>query len=111
MISVIKSFCLHGLKGILIDVEVDVTSGIPSWEIIGLADTHIKESKGRVKSAIRNCGIEIKSRKYIINLSPSNIKKDGAVLDLAIAVRSIRIYWVYKKTKFRGKYFFRRAVS
>ena len=52
----------------------------------GLPDTNIRESKERVRTAIKNCGIEIESRKYIINLSPANIRKDGAVLDLAIAI-------------------------
>lgn len=86
MIAIIKSMCLCGLEGIVIDVEVDVSSGIPCWEIVGLPDTNIKESKERVKTAIKNCNIELLSRKYIINLSPANIHKNGAIFDLAIAV-------------------------
>ena len=69
-----------------IDVEVDISNGIPCWEIVGLPDTSIRESKERVRTAIRNSGFELYSRKYIINLSPANIRKDGAILDLAIAV-------------------------
>ena len=86
LLSITKSMCLHGLDGILIDVEVDISNGIPSWEIVGLPDASIKESKERVKTAIRNCGIEVASRKYVVNLSPANVRKDGAILDLAIAV-------------------------
>ena len=86
MISVVKSMSLQGLKGMLINVEIDISSGMPCWDIVGLPDTNIRESKERVRTAIKNCGIEILSRKYIINLSPSSIRKDGAVLDLAIAV-------------------------
>ena len=86
LLSITKSMCLHGLEGILIDVEVDISNGIPSWEIVGLPDASIKESKERVKTALRNCGIEVASRKYVVNLSPANVRKDGAILDLAIAV-------------------------
>ena len=60
--------------------------GMPAWSIVGLPDTGIKESKDRIKTAIKNCGIELQSRKYIINLSPADIKKEGTGLDLAIAV-------------------------
>lgn len=52
----------------------------------GLPDITIRESKERIRTAIKNCGIELLSRRYIINLSPANIKKEGAILDLAIAV-------------------------
>ena len=86
MLSIVKSMSLHGLEGVLIDVEVDISSGMPCWDIVGLPDTNIRESKERVRTAIKNCGIELLSRKYIINLSPATIKKDGAILDLAIAV-------------------------
>ena len=86
MLSFTKSICLQGLDGIIIDVEVDISSGMPSWEIVGLPDTNIRESKERVRTALKNCGIELLSRKYVINLSPSNIKKMRASLDLAIAV-------------------------
>lgn len=86
MLSVVKSMSLQGLDGVLIDVEVDISSGMPCYDIVGLPDTNIRESKERVRTAIKNCGIELPSRKYIINLSPANIRKDGAILDLAIAV-------------------------
>lgn len=86
MLSFVKSMCLQGLEGILINVEVDISPGMPCWEIVGLPDTNTKESKERVRTAIKNCGIELLSRRYIINLSPANVRKTGAILDLAIAV-------------------------
>lgn len=86
MLSFVKSMCLQGLEGILINVEIDISSGMPCWEIVGLPDTNTKESKERVRTAIKNCGIELLSRRYIINLSPANVRKTGAILDLAIAV-------------------------
>lgn len=86
LLSVIKSMYLYGLEGVLIDVEVDVSTGMPCWDIVGLPDASIKESKERVKTAIKNCGIELQSRKYIINLSPSNLHKTGPIFDLPIAI-------------------------
>ncbi len=86
MLSIVKSMYLQGLTGVLVDVEVDVSNGMPCWDVVGLPDTTIKESKERIRTAIKNCGIELLSKKYIINLSPANIKKDGANFDLAIAV-------------------------
>lgn len=85
-LSIIKSMSLQGLEGVLINVEVDISSGMPLWQVVGLPDASIRESKERVRTAIKNCGFEVLSRKYIINLSPANIKKEGSMLDLAIAV-------------------------
>ena len=53
MLSFVKSMCLQGLEGVLINVEVDISSGLPYWEIVGLPDTNIRESKDRVKTAIK----------------------------------------------------------
>lgn len=86
MLSVIKSIALQGLDGILVRIEVDISSGLPSWDIIGLPDISVKESKERVRTSIKNCGINLLSRKYVINLSPANIKKQGSIFDLAIAI-------------------------
>lgn len=86
MLSVIKSMVLQGLNGTLINVEVDVSSGMPIWEIIGLPDISVKESKERVKTAIKNCGIDIPSRRYIINLSPANLRKEGSYFDLPMSI-------------------------
>lgn len=79
---------LQGLNAMLINVEVDVLSGMPAWNVVGLPDTAIKESKERIRTAIKNSKVELLSRKYIINLSPADIRKEGASLDLAIAVRN-----------------------
>lgn len=86
MLSIVKTMSLHGLNGYLIDVEVDVSSGMPSWDIVGLPDTSVKESKERVRTAIKNSGIEFPSRKIIVNLSPASTKKEGSLFDLPIAI-------------------------
>lgn len=97
LLSFVKSMCLQGLEGILIDVQVDISSGMPCWEIVGLPDTNIRESKERIRTAIKNCGIELLSRRYVINLSPANVRKTGAILDLAIAVGILISMKIIKK--------------
>ena len=105
MLSFVKSMCLQGLEGVLINVEVDISSGLPYWEIVGLPDTNIRESKDRVKTAIKNSGIELLSRRYIINLSPASVRKNGASLDLAIAIGILISMRVIKYTNLRDTIF------
>ncbi len=86
MISIVKSMCLHGLEGYSIEVQVDVSGGLPGFEIVGLPDTSIREAKERVRTAIKNSGYELQSRRIIVNLAPANTKKEGSYLDLPIAI-------------------------
>lgn len=86
MISIVKSMSLHGLEGYPIEVQVDVSGGLPCFEIVGLPDTSIREAKERVKTAIKNSGYELQSRRIIVNLAPANTKKEGSYLDLPIAI-------------------------
>ena len=76
----------NGLDGILITVEVDISKGIPNLNIVGLADTSIKEAKERVRSAILNSGFEFPLGRITINLAPADIRKIGSLLDLPIAI-------------------------
>jgi len=75
-----------GLDPYIIEVEVDVSGGLPEFTIVGLPDTTVKESKERVRTAIRNAGFEFPPRKVIVNLAPADIKKEGPGFDLAIAI-------------------------
>ena len=86
MISKINSVGLTGIDGYNIEVEVDISNGIPSWDVVGLPDTAVKESKERIRSALKNSGFNIPGRKIVVNLAPADIKKEGASLDLAIAL-------------------------
>lgn len=86
MLAITKSIALQGLKGYLISIQVDISAGMPYFEIVGLPDTSVRESKERVKTAIKNSGAEVLSRKIIINLAPADTRKEGSSLDLAIAV-------------------------
>ena len=67
-----------GVNGVLIDVEVDVSNGFPGFDIVGLLDTAVKESKERVRTAIKNSGFKVKQQKVTINLAPANIRKDSS---------------------------------
>ena len=86
MLSIVKSMALNGLNGYLVDVQIDVASGLPHWEIVGLPDASVRESKERVRTAIKNSGIEFPSRKITVNLAPANTRKEGSFFDLPIAI-------------------------
>ena len=86
MLSIVKSMSLQGLEGFLVDVQVDVSSGMPNWEVVGLPDATVKESKERVRTAIKNSGFEFQSRRIIINLAPADTRKEGSFFDLPIAI-------------------------
>ena len=86
MLSIIKTMSLHGLDGYLIEVQVDVSPGMPEWTIVGLPDTSVKEAKERVRTAIKNSGFEFQSKKIIVNLAPANTRKEGSLFDLPIAI-------------------------
>lgn len=86
MLSIVKSMSLHGLDGYLVDVQVDISAGMPAWEVVGLPDATVRESKERVRIAIRNSGFDFPSRKIIINLAPADKRKEGSFFDLPIAI-------------------------
>lgn len=90
MLSKVKSMSLLGVDGYLVDVEVDVSGGMPSWDVVGLPDTAVKEAKQRVRAALKNIGIDLPSRKITINLAPADTKKEGSCFDLPIAVGILR---------------------
>ncbi|GAA0078040.1 YifB family Mg chelatase-like AAA ATPase [Clostridium sp. CTA-5] len=76
----------NGLEGFLIEVEVDISKGLPMFSIVGLADTSVKESKERVRAAILNSGFDFPLGRITINLAPADVRKIGSLLDLPIAI-------------------------
>ncbi len=86
MFSKVKSFGISGLNGYKVDVEVDMSGGKPSFDIVGLPDVAVKEAKERVRYAIKNTNFTFPAGKIAVNLAPANIKKVGANFDLAIAL-------------------------
>ena len=86
MLAGVKSYALEGLEGYAVDVEVDVNNGLPGVETVGLASAATKESKERVRAAIKNSGFSYPMRRITVNLAPAETKKEGAALDLPIAI-------------------------
>lgn len=86
MLSKIYSSVVLGIDAKPVEIEVDVGRGLPAVNIVGLPDTAVKESKDRVKSAIKNSGFDFPNRKITINLAPADVKKEGAGFDLPIAL-------------------------
>lgn len=86
MLAKTTGYVLTGLEGNAVDVEVDTNLGLPAFEIVGLPDAAVKESKERVRSAVKNSGKKFPVHKITVNLAPAELKKEGAGLDLPIAV-------------------------
>lgn len=86
MLSKVKTCVLVGLNGNIVEVETDISRGLPMFSIVGLPDISIKESKERVRTAIKNSGYEFPLSRITVNLAPANLKKEGSQLDLSIAV-------------------------
>ena len=86
MLAKAYSVGLLGIDGFSVCVEADITGGLPGFEIVGLPDAAVKESKERIRSGIKNSGYAFPSKKLIINLAPANLRKEGPGYDLPIAV-------------------------
>jgi magnesium chelatase family protein len=86
MLAKVLSAALVGIDAHLIDVEVDIAGGLPQFSVVGLPDTIVRESRDRVRSALKNTGFHFPAKKITVNLAPAGIKKEGAGLDLAIAI-------------------------
>ena len=107
MLAKVKSAAVVGLEGRLIDVEVDISSGLPSLTIVGLPDTAVQEARERVRAAIRNSGCSFPMKRIVVNLAPADLKKAGPAYDLPIAVgillSSEQIYADVSQTIFLGE--------
>ena len=108
MYSKINTCVLQGLNGYIIEVETDLSRGMPVFNIVGLPDASIKESKERVRTAIKNSGFEFPLSRITVNLAPANLKKEGSQLDLAIALGILRAMGVisdfdFQETAFIGE--------
>ncbi|MGN7412223.1 YifB family Mg chelatase-like AAA ATPase [Paenibacillus sp. SAF-068] len=86
MYGKLHSACLYGIDGVLIEVETDLSNGLPQTSIIGLPDSAIREAVERVRAAIKNCGYQYPLQRITINLAPADLRKEGSSFDLAIAM-------------------------
>ena len=90
MLSKVISFALNGLDGVAVEVETDINKGMVSYDLVGLPDAAVKESKERVRSAIKNSALRFPVSKITVNLAPADIKKEGSHYDLPIAVSILK---------------------
>ncbi len=86
MLAKIKSYGLYGLEGFMVTVEVDVSNGLTACDIVGLPDAAVRESRERVRAAIKNSGYTFPIGRVTVNLAPADRKKEGSIYDLAIAL-------------------------
>ena len=84
MFAKLKSIGLFGMDSYLIDVEADISTGLPGFDIVGLPDAAVKESRDRVRAAIKNCGYKFPVGRITVNLAPADVKKEGSIYDLPI---------------------------
>ncbi len=92
MFSRIKSIGIFGMESYMIEVEADVSTGLPAFDIVGLPDTAVKESRDRVRSAIKNCGFKFPLGRITVNLAPADRKKGGSIYDLPILLSVLKAY-------------------
>ncbi|WP_249313371.1 YifB family Mg chelatase-like AAA ATPase [Congzhengia minquanensis] len=86
MLSKINSMGLNGIDGYLVGVETDIGNGLPAFDVVGLPDAAVKESRERVRAAMKNCGLTYPTQRITVNLAPANIKKAGPIYDLPICI-------------------------
>lgn len=90
MFSELKSVGLFGIDSYMIEVEADVSSGLPAFDIVGLPDTAVKESRDRVRAAVKNCGFKFPVSRITVNLAPADLKKEGSIYDLPVLLAILK---------------------
>ncbi len=86
MLAKARSCAIVGLEGAIVEVEADISPGLPSFSVVGLPDTMVQESRERVRAAIRNSGCDFPMKRITVNLAPADLRKEGPAYDLPIAV-------------------------
>jgi magnesium chelatase family protein len=86
MLARIFSCAVIGLDGVIVEVEVDYSNGLPGMTIVGLPDAAVQESRERVQTAIKNAGLHFPRHRIVINLAPASVRKEGPAYDLPIAL-------------------------
>jgi len=99
MLSRVLSSAVFGIDAYVVEVEVDIALGLPAFATVGLPEGAVKESKDRVKAAVKNCGYEFPSRRITVNLAPADIKKEGAAFDLPMAIGILAATEIVQKEK------------
>ncbi len=99
MLAKVWSGAVSGIEAYLVEVEIDISQGLPAFSTVGLPDVSVKESRDRIKAAIKNSGLKFPSKRITVNLAPAGIKKEGAAFDLPMAVGILAAQDQVKKTR------------
>jgi magnesium chelatase family protein len=99
MLARVLSSAVFGIDAYVVEVEVDIAQGLPAFATVGLPEGAVKESKDRVKAAVKNCGYDFPSRRITVNLAPADIKKEGTAFDLPMAIGILAATEVVQKGK------------
>jgi len=110
MIYKTRTCALYGIEGHVVDVETDLSNGLPGFDIVGLPDAAVKESRERVRAAIKNSGFHFPQKRVTVNLAPADIRKEGSIFDLAIAA-GLLLAGMYIKNENIGEYAFLGELS
>jgi magnesium chelatase family protein len=105
MLFKIASAALHGIEAYPVEVEVDICAGFPTFVTVGLPDAAVRESKERVRAALKNCGYDLESKRITINLAPADRRKEGSAFDLPIALGFLAFLEVVPAVRLRDYLF------
>lgn len=109
MVTAVRSLGLQGISGYEVTVECFLSGGLPAFDIVGLGDTAVKESRERVRAAVKNCGVKFPVSRITVNLAPAGRKKEGTLYDLPILLGILACAEEIKPREGRG--LCRRAVT
>src|SRR5689334_13755924 len=98
MLARLRTAAVFGVEACQVEVEVDVSFGMPRFTMVGLPDASVRESRDRVRSAIRNSGFRFPSHRITVNLAPADVRKAGAAFDLPIALGILAAEGVIERT-------------
>ena len=98
MLAKVNSAALYGIDALRVEVEIDLASGLPQLATVGLPEGAVKESKDRIRAAVKNCGYNFPAKRITINLAPADIKKEGSAYDLPMAVGILAAEGTIEKT-------------
>ena len=110
MFSKLYGIGIFGMDSYMIEIEADVSGGLPSFDIVGLPDTAVKESRDRIRAAIKNCGFKFPTGKITVNLAPADRKKEGSLYDLPVLVAILKA-WLEKTECYTLHFIFCRNLT